>query len=143
MRLTSRLITLAWSAALVAPLGLMAAVAPAGAAVTAPATPGTAALDRAARAGASQWPQFGQSARHLGTNPAEKAFNPGNVSGISTLFTARFSWPPMTTSAGTAWCTRWGCPADPALPRKGPVPRGAAAGHRVGGWLGVSSRRLA
>src|SRR5215467_4465751 len=89
MRLTSRLITLTWSAALALPLGLVAA-APAGAAAAAPGGPGAATLALAARTGASQWPQFGQSARHVGTNPAEKAFNAGNVSRMQTLFTADF-----------------------------------------------------
>jgi len=90
MRLTSRLITLAWSAALAAPLALAAAAAPAGAAAMAPGGPGTAGLARAAGTGTSQWPQFGQSPRHLGTNPAEKAFNAGNVGRMRTLFTADF-----------------------------------------------------
>ena len=90
MRLTSRLITLAWSAALAAPLALAAAAAPAGAAAMAPDGPGTAGLARAAGTGTSQWPQFGQSPRHLGTNPAEKAFNAGNVGRMRTLFTADF-----------------------------------------------------
>ena len=58
MRLTSRLITLTWAAGLAAPLGLVAAVAPAGTAAMASAGPGAAA---GARAGTSQWPQFGQS----------------------------------------------------------------------------------
>src|ERR1700719_2916856 len=82
MRLTSRLIILAWSAALAVPLGLVAAVAPAGA--------GMVAVARAAGTGTSQWPQFGQSPRHLNTNPAEKAFNTGNVSSMRTQFTADF-----------------------------------------------------
>src|SRR5262245_56912575 len=73
MRLTSRLASLAGIVALAAPLGLAAAVAPAGA------------------AGApSQWPQYGQSPRHLNTNPAEKTFTPGNAGGLHTLFTADF-----------------------------------------------------
>jgi outer membrane protein assembly factor BamB len=73
MRLTSRLAILAGSFALAAPLGLAATVAPAGV------------------AGApSEWPQYGQSPRHLNTNPAEKTFTPGNVSGLHTLFTAGF-----------------------------------------------------
>ena len=87
MRLTSRLITLTWSAALAVPLGLAAAVAPAGTAAMASAGPGAVA---GAGAGTSQWPQFGQSPRHLSTNPAEKAFNVGNVSRMRTLFTADF-----------------------------------------------------
>src|SRR5690348_18276295 len=62
MRLTSRLRTLTGVAALVVPLGLAGAAPPAGAA-TSP----------------SQWPQFGQSARHLNTNPAEQTFTVGNV----------------------------------------------------------------
>ena len=90
MRLTSRLIILARSAGLAVPLGLVAAVAPAAAAATAPAGPGTAVLAPAAGTGTSQWPQFGQSPRHLNTNPAEKAFNTGNVSSMRTLFTADF-----------------------------------------------------
>ena len=73
MRLTSRLAILAGIAGLAAPLGLAAATAPAGA------------------AGApSEWPQYGQSPRHLNTNPAEKTFTPGNVGGLHTLFTADF-----------------------------------------------------
>src|SRR5689334_15988230 len=89
MRLTSRLSTLAWPALLAASLGL-AAAAPAGAATMAPAWPGTAVLAQVARADTSQWPQFGQSPRHLSTNPAEKAFNAGNVGRMRTLFTAGF-----------------------------------------------------
>jgi hypothetical protein len=84
MRLTSTLITLAWSAALAAPFGLAATVAPAGAAAIAPAGPAAAGLAQTARADTSQWPQFGQSARHLNTNPAEKAFDTGNVGGMRT-----------------------------------------------------------
>jgi outer membrane protein assembly factor BamB len=38
----------------------------------------------------SEWPQFGQSARHLNTNPAEHAFTTGNVARLQTLFTAGF-----------------------------------------------------
>jgi outer membrane protein assembly factor BamB len=56
----------------------------------APGGPGTAGPARAAGTGTSQWPQFGQSPRHLGTNPAEKAFNPGNVGRMRTMFTADF-----------------------------------------------------
>src|SRR6266516_3391073 len=101
MRLTSKLITLTWTAALAAPFGLMASVAPAGAAAMAPAGQATAGLARAARAATSQWPQFGQSARHLSTNPAEKAFNTGNVSRMRTLFTADFG-SNTTTEGGPA-----------------------------------------
>src|SRR5262249_37413134 len=79
MRLTSRLGILAGIGALAVPLGLAAAVAPAGA------------------AGApSAWPQYGQSARHLNTNPAEKSFTPGNASGLHTLFTADFGSSTLT-----------------------------------------------
>src|SRR5207248_7229266 len=87
---TSRLIALTWSAARALPVGRVAAVAPAGAATTASAGPGTAGLARAAGTGTRQWPQFGQSASHVGTNPAEKAFNAGNVGRMRTLFTADF-----------------------------------------------------
>ena len=91
MRLTSRLVTLTWTAALVAPLGLAAVAAPADAAAHA----GVAArAGTAAHAGAavrpSEWPQFGHSPRHLNTNPAEKTFSTRNVSGLRTLFTADF-----------------------------------------------------
>jgi len=79
MRLTSRLAILAGIAVLAAPLGLAATVAPAGA------------------AGApSEWPQYGQSPRHLSTNPAEKTFTPGNVGGVHTLFTADFGGSTLT-----------------------------------------------
>ena len=79
MRLTSRLGILAGIGALAVPLGLAAAVAPAGA------------------AGApSAWPQYGQSARYLNTNPAEKSFTPGNASGLHTLFTADFGSSTLT-----------------------------------------------
>ncbi len=79
MRLTSRLAILAAIAALAAPLGLAAAMAPASA------------------AGApSEWPQYGQSPRHLNTNPAEKAFTPGNIGGLHTLFTADFGGNTLT-----------------------------------------------
>ena len=87
MRVRSGLAAVAGTAALVVPVGLMAVVAPAGAAAAAPARPGAAVP---AGTGASQWPQLGQSPRHLGTNPAEKAFDPGNVSSMRTLFTADF-----------------------------------------------------
>src|SRR6266851_1808114 len=90
MRLTSRLIILAWSAGLAVPFGLVAAAAPAGAVAVAPAGAGMVALARAAGTATSQWPQFGQSPRHLNTNPAEKAFNTGNVSSMRTRFTADF-----------------------------------------------------
>src|SRR5215469_13352660 len=73
MRLTSRLAILAAIAAIAAPPGLAATVAPAGAAGT-----------------PSAWPQYGQSPRHLNTNPAEKTFTPRNVRGMHTLFTADF-----------------------------------------------------
>ena len=72
MRPTSRLATLASMVVLVAPFGVAVMAAPAGAVGT-PAPGGPAATT-------SQWPQFGHSPRHLGTNPAEKAFNTGNVS---------------------------------------------------------------
>ena len=88
MRLTSRLATMG-IAALIVPFGLAASVAPAGA-TAAPAGPSTGRSAQVARAATSQWPQFGQSARHVGTNPAEKAFNAGNVSRMHTLFTAYF-----------------------------------------------------
>ena len=89
MRLTSRLATMG-IAALIVPFGLAALVTPAGATAAAPAGPGAARLAQVARAVTSQWPQFGQSARHVGTNPAEKAFNAGNVGRMQTLFTADF-----------------------------------------------------
>jgi outer membrane protein assembly factor BamB len=73
MRLTSRLAILAGIAALAAPLGLAVTVAPAGGASL-----------------PSEWPQYGQSPRHLNDNPAEKTFAPGNVGGLHTLFTADF-----------------------------------------------------
>jgi len=38
----------------------------------------------------NQWPQFGQSERHLNTNPAERTFNRGNVAALETKFTAHF-----------------------------------------------------
>jgi outer membrane protein assembly factor BamB len=44
----------------------------------------------AAAAAPSEWPQFGQSARHLNTNPAEREFTTGNVANLQTLFTAHF-----------------------------------------------------
>jgi outer membrane protein assembly factor BamB len=72
MRLTHRLRVLAGLAALVVPLGVVAAT-PADGAPVAP----------------SQWPQFGQSARHLNVS-TEQAFNPGNVGRLRTLFTADF-----------------------------------------------------
>jgi outer membrane protein assembly factor BamB len=75
MRLRSGWAILAGAAALAMPLCLAGTQAPAGAA-TSP--------------GAGQWPQFGRSARHLGTNPAEQAFSPGNVTGLRTRFTAGF-----------------------------------------------------
>ena len=74
MRITSR-----WAAAvsgiavLTAAAGLTTAGAPAGAA-----------------AAPSEWRQFGHSARHLGTNPAEHAFTTGNVGRLRTKFTAGF-----------------------------------------------------
>jgi outer membrane protein assembly factor BamB len=34
----------------------------------------------------SQWAQFGQTARHLNTNPDERAFNTGNVTRLKTVF---------------------------------------------------------
>jgi outer membrane protein assembly factor BamB len=49
------------------------------------AAPATAAV-----VASSQWPQFGQSERHLNTNPDERTFNPGNVAGLQTRFTAHF-----------------------------------------------------
>src|SRR4051794_27469050 len=72
MRLRSRIN--AWAGA--AALALVAAVAPAGAA--------------GAAAQPSEWPQFGQSARHLNTTPTEHAFPTGNVSGLQPLATASF-----------------------------------------------------
>jgi outer membrane protein assembly factor BamB len=72
MRLRSRIRAWAGAAALV----LVAAAAPADAA--------------GAAVPPSEWPQFGQSARHLNTNPAEHAFTTGNVSGVRTLATASF-----------------------------------------------------
>jgi PQQ-like domain len=74
MRLTSRLVMLGGLAALTA---LAAGSSLAGASAAPAAVP-------------SQWPQFGQSPRHLNTNPAEKAFSTGNVGGLRTLFTADF-----------------------------------------------------
>ncbi|MEN3309013.1 MAG: hypothetical protein V7603_5215 [Micromonosporaceae bacterium] len=65
------------------PLGL--AVAPAAGATAAPAAP---AVPKPAAL--SQWSQFGQTARHLNTNPDERAFNPGNVTGLTTVSTAGF-----------------------------------------------------
>ncbi|GIJ62803.1 outer membrane protein assembly factor BamB family protein [Virgisporangium aurantiacum] len=35
-----------------------------------------------------QWPQFGQTERHLNTNPAERTFNIGNVGKLETRFVA-------------------------------------------------------
>jgi len=82
MRPTSRLATLAGIVALVAPFGVAVMAAPAGAAGT-PAPGGAAAAT-------SEWPQFGHSPQHLGTNPAEKTFSTSNVSQLHTLFTADF-----------------------------------------------------
>ena len=52
--------------------GLLLVVA---AAVTPPAV--------AAAPAAGDWPQFGRTAQHLNTNPAEMAFTPGNVGGLA------------------------------------------------------------
>ena len=91
MRLTSRLVTLTWTAALVAPLGLAAVAVPAGAAAQAGVAAQAATAAHAGAAGKpSEWPQFGHSPRHLNTNPAEKTFSTRNVSGLRTLFTADF-----------------------------------------------------
>ena len=73
MRLTSRLRALAGLAALAVPLSVAAATGPAGAATS-----------------TGEWPQFGQSARHLNTNPAEQTFSPGDVGRLRTLYTADF-----------------------------------------------------
>jgi outer membrane protein assembly factor BamB len=54
---------------------------PLGLAITAAANPAAVA---------SQWPQFGQTARHLNTNPDERAFNIGNVRQLKTAFTDVF-----------------------------------------------------
>jgi outer membrane protein assembly factor BamB len=83
MRLRSRI--KAWAG--VAALFLVSAAAPAGAA--------------GAAVQPTEWPQFGQSARHLNTNPAEHAFTTGNVSGLRTLATASFG-PNNVTEGGPA-----------------------------------------
>jgi PQQ-like domain len=51
---------------------------------------GAAAAGRAGAPVAGDWAQFGQSARHLNTNPGEKTFRVGNVHRLHTLFTAGF-----------------------------------------------------
>jgi outer membrane protein assembly factor BamB len=79
MRWKTSLINVAAMAALVLPAGLAAPAVLAG-----PATPA------AGVAVSSDWPQFGHSAHHLNTNPAEKAFNVGDVGRLHTLFTADF-----------------------------------------------------
>src|SRR6266700_4161287 len=97
MRLKSVVVTLAGVAALAAPSGLAAVAGPAAAAVTAsgamavaPAAGAAPAASAGAAAATSEWPQFGQSPRHLNTNPAEKTFSTGNVGSMRTLFTADF-----------------------------------------------------
>src|SRR5438445_9700868 len=97
MRLKSVVVTLAGVAALAAPPGLAAVAGPAAAAVTAsgatavaPATGAVPAASAGAAAATSEWPQFGQSPRHLNTNPAEQTFSTGNVAGMRTVFTADF-----------------------------------------------------
>src|SRR5262245_19396446 len=54
------------------------------AALTAASAPASAA------APASSWPQFGQSARHLGTNPDERTFTPKNVSQLQQRFLSHY-----------------------------------------------------
>jgi hypothetical protein len=54
------------------------------------AVAGPAPANAAAAPSRSQWPQYGQTERHLGTNPDEQTFNPGNVAGLRTQFTAHF-----------------------------------------------------
>jgi hypothetical protein len=73
MRLTSRLAVLAGAAALAAPLGLVAVIAPAGAA-DAP----------------SEWPQYGQSPVISTPTRPRRPSPRGNVSRLHTLFTADF-----------------------------------------------------
>ncbi len=96
MRLTSRFRALAVVAALAVPLGVAVAGTPAGAAST---VPGATTVP-------SQWPQFGQSARHLDTNPAEQAFTVGNVGRLRTLFTADFG-SNTVTEGGPAVANGW------------------------------------
>lgn len=88
MRWKTSLINLVGVAALAAPLSLTAPTTADGAAAGARA--GTATGAPASTAVSGDWPQFGQSARHLNTNPAEKTFRIGNVHRLHTLFTADF-----------------------------------------------------
>jgi hypothetical protein len=67
---------LAWAGVLG---GLLLVVA---AAVTAPAV--------AAAPAAGDWPQFGRTAQHPNTNPAETAFTPANVGGLAVAWTGQF-----------------------------------------------------
>jgi glucose dehydrogenase len=50
------------------------------------ATPAAAAVAPAA----GDWPQFGRTAQHPNTNPAETAFTPGNVAGLAVAWTGQF-----------------------------------------------------
>jgi PQQ-like domain len=73
-------------------LSLTAATAtsasPAAAATSAP-TAGASSVQAGIPA-PSQWPQFGQSAQHLNTNPDEHTFTVANVARLRTAFTAHF-----------------------------------------------------
>jgi hypothetical protein len=44
----------------------------------------------AAAPAAGDWPQFGRTAQHPDTNPAETAFTPGNVAGLAVAWTGQF-----------------------------------------------------
>ena len=44
----------------------------------------------AAAPAAGDWPQFGRTAQHPNTNPAETAFTPGNVAGLAVAWTGQF-----------------------------------------------------
>src|SRR5882757_5123221 len=77
-----------------------AASASPAAASASPGAPASAGARASAGAGASsvqagipapsQWPQFGQSAQHLNTNPDEHTFTVANVARLRTAFTAHF-----------------------------------------------------
>ena len=84
---------------LLASLALAGSALPAAASTAIPAAAIPAAVIPAAArpaAALSQWPQFGQSAQHLNTNPAEHAFNPGNAARLAIAFTEPFGQNTLT-----------------------------------------------
>jgi hypothetical protein len=72
-----RLAATMWSRPLTVLAGIVMAVAAAG------APPAGAATD-------NSWPQYGHDAQHTGTNPAEHAFNTGNIANVKVTSKAHF-----------------------------------------------------